>query len=491
MRKKVYLFLYLFFITFIFLSISPLHFWIGGDVETDSAVFKTIAMAMNKGYIPYRDSFDHKGPLIYLLNYLGQHISRYKGVWVIEFITLFFTFYIMYKIGCLCCSNLHSAIILLFTSAALFDFYEGGNKVEEFAMPFIALSLYFFLDYLKNCKITVYRLILCGASLSAVCMLRPNMISVWIVFCIAIVVMLCHQKNYIELIRFGLYFLIGFMALALPFILWLAYHNALIAFWDQYIIFNGKYCGHANLIEIWYTFLFFLNHKTLLFALLITICLYIKHRDRLFGIYMLYMIVSLLMLSISGRTYLHYNIVTVPALIFPIAALCGLCEQQCKNDTEQAMIFVIMVLLLTKTLYADWLSPIQDLTKTYQERNIDHFSNKLRTVCRLISENTSDSDKISVYGNWDLVYVMSDRMHATHYSYQSPIGTIVPEIKDHYFAELEIEKPKIIVSRRCDMDNIMESFLIDHEYSLLWSEDDSWGDGAESAVVYIHDADFN
>lgn len=80
-------------------------------------------------------------------------------------------------------------------------------------------------------------------------------------------------------------------------------------------------------------------------------------------------------------------------------------------------------------------------------------------------------------------------MHATHYSYQSPIGEIVPEIKEQYFMELTLEKPKIIVSRRCDMDCDMKSFLTDHEYILLWSEDDSWGDGEESAIIYIRDPD--
>lgn len=480
---------FLFSITFVLMTKNPTHFWIGGDIETDSAVFNTIAMAMEKGYIPYRDSFDHKGPLIYFLNYLGRQIAAYRGIWLLEFITLFFTFYIMYRIGCLCCSNLRAAVILLFTAAPLFAFYECGNKVEEFALPFIALSLYLFLDYLINRRITACRLFLCGASLGAVCLLRLNMISVWIVFCIAIFIILLKEKNYFDLVRFIKYFLLGFVSFVLPFILWMTYHRVLKAFWEQYIIFNGNYCGHANFPQIWHTFFFSLEHPTVLFALVVIACLFIRQRRSLFGIYLLYMFVSFLMLSISGRTYPHYNIITVPALIFPIAALCGQCEREGNDTAGQTVMLLLMALLLTKTLYTDWLPPTQDLAGIYEERNKDHLSEKLRTVCRLIAENTDDNDKISVYGNWDLVYVMSNRMHATHYSYQSPIGEIVPEIKEQYFAELTLEKPKIIVSRRCDMDERMKSFLADHGYVLLWSEDDSWGDGEESAIVYLCDAD--
>ena len=483
--KIVPLLVFLLAMTFVLMSKSPLHFWVGEEAESDSAVFNTIAMALDKGYIPYRDSYDHKGPLLYLLNYLGRRIAAYRGLWVIEFITVFLTFYLMYRIGRLCCNYLHTAILLLFTSAPLFDYYCHGNFAEEFAMPFIALSLYLFLDYLMNGKITVCRLILCGASLGAVCLLRPNMISVWIVFCIAITTLLLKQKNYVDLIYFIKFFLLGFLFFVLPFLFWLAYHNALKAFWEQYIIFNGIYCSHADLTQIWNTFFYSLEHETVLFALVVTVCLFIKQRDRVSGIYLLYLLSSFLLISISGRTYAHYNMVSIPALIFPIAALCGLCEQQKKNSALQTAFLLLMALLLTRTLHTDWLPPAQDLARIYQERNEDHFSEKLRTVCRLIGENTDDDDKISVYGNWDLVYVISDRMHATHYSYQFPIGSIVPEIKDRYFSELEEERPKIIVSRRGEMDNIMKSFLTDNGYSLLWAEDDSWGDGDGSAIVYI------
>lgn len=489
LSKTVLLFTFLFSITFVLLSKSPIHFWIGEEVEADSAVFNTIALAMDKGYIPYRDSFDHKGPLLYLLNYLGRQIATYRGLWLIEFITVFFTFYIMYRIGCLCCNHLHAAIILLFASAPLFDFYCNGNMVEEFAMPFIALSLYLFLDYLLNGNITACRLFLCGASLSAVCMLRLNMISVWIVFCIAITILLVKQKNNSLLIYFIRYFFIGFLVFGSPFLLWLTYHNALKAFWEQYIIFNGIYCRLATFPQLWHTFFYCLEHKTVLFALTVILFLFIKQRDKIFGVYLLYMLISFLMISISGRTYSHYNMVIIPALMFPIAALCGQCEKQWKNAAGQTALLLLMLLLLTTTLHTDWLLPMQDLAKIYQEKDKDHFSQKLRTVCRLIGENTDDNDKISVYGNWDQVYVMSNRMHATRYSYQYPIGAIVPEIKDRYFAELEMERPKIIVLIKGSFDDVIKSFLINNGYRLLWSEDDSWGDGEGSAIVYIRDSE--
>ena len=71
-------------LAFFFLLNSPIHIWRLADTDVDSSVFKTVALMIDKGYMPYKDSFDHKGPLIYVLNYWGLKISYYRGVWLFE-----------------------------------------------------------------------------------------------------------------------------------------------------------------------------------------------------------------------------------------------------------------------------------------------------------------------------------------------------------------------------------------------------------------------
>lgn len=171
---------------FVLLLKSPLHFWLRADAETDSSVYKTVALMISRGYMPYRDSFDHKGPLIYLINLLGMQIDEYCGVWVLEFIAICVTFAGIYKIARLRCGKILSYVCVLVSGALLYDYFEGGNLVEEYAMPFIAVSLYIFLDYFLNHKLSRFRLAVCGGCLGAVFMLRPNMISVWIVFAAAV-----------------------------------------------------------------------------------------------------------------------------------------------------------------------------------------------------------------------------------------------------------------------------------------------------------------
>ena len=84
------------FKTFTFLSLAALaflfslqcssHIWKNNAASTDSAVFQYIARMILDGKMPYRDVFDHKGPLIYLFNTAGLFISKQIGLWIVELI---------------------------------------------------------------------------------------------------------------------------------------------------------------------------------------------------------------------------------------------------------------------------------------------------------------------------------------------------------------------------------------------------------------------
>ena len=110
--------------------------------------------------------------------YGAKFISKQIGLWIVELITLFISFAIMYKISRLKCGRLVSFGILLLSCAPLFQYFQEGNLTEEFALPFISASIYIFADYFLNERISKLRLLCCGFSFGAVCMLRVNMIPI-------------------------------------------------------------------------------------------------------------------------------------------------------------------------------------------------------------------------------------------------------------------------------------------------------------------------
>lgn len=98
-----------------------------------------------------------------------------------------------------------------------------------------------------------------------------------------------------------------------------------------------------------------------------------------------------------------------------------------------------------------------------------------KEVCRLIVENTSDSDKISVYGNFDTVYLFARRLHATRFSYQFPIIEINEKYKNEYWSDMKKELPKIVVVVQTKdgsyLDDDMKSFLNENGYRQISSNE--------------------
>lgn len=446
---------------FILLLKSPLHFWLRGDAETDSSVYKTVALMISRGYMPYRDSFDHKGPLTYLVNLLGMQIDSYCGVWVIEFIAICVTFAGIYKISRLRCERIISCVCVLVSGALLYDYFEGGNMVEEYAMPFIAVSLYIFLDYFLNRKINRLRLALCGGCMGAVLMLRPNMISVWIVFAVAVLIDCIKRKRAADLGNFILFFLTGFIIVVVPMLIWLAVNGCFGAFVENYIQFNMVYSAAKGQGDKWNAGFYFINKTLIIFSLLIVAYLCTIKDKFLHGTYLVYLLVTLLLISMSGMPYAHYGMILVPAVAFPVAALFELAASEKNNKT--LTLFMILYFAGVMAL-PKWSVTAGDLMNKYADRSVDHHSDMVKGVCELIDENTTDDERISVYGNGDIVYLVSNRLHATRYSYQFPIGEIAPDIMDEYFEEMENELPPIIVIWERQADERMENFIYEHNY---------------------------
>ena len=238
-------------LTFIITMQSPLNIFSNKLISgTDSSVFRTVAYYMREGLMPYKDIFDHKGPIIYILNYIGMAISYNRGIWLIEFLSMSISLSFIYKTARLYCNKFLSILILILASSPLFLFFEQGNLTEEYALPFISISFFIFLDYLKNNKISSFRLIACGISFGSVCLLRINMIPLWIVFCISIFIKELKDKNIRQLLRFCLYFILGILIIILPIFIWLIINDAFIPFFESYILFNLKYTSASSITLI-------------------------------------------------------------------------------------------------------------------------------------------------------------------------------------------------------------------------------------------------
>lgn len=464
-KKNILIIAFILFLSFIIVMQSPLNIFSDYPVSgTDSSVFRTVAYYMSKGLMPYKDIFDHKGPIIYIINYFGMIISNNHGVWLLELSFMFITLVFMYKIARLKCNKFCSILILLLLGSYFFQCFEQGNLTEEYALPFISISLYIFLDYFKNNNLSKFRLILCGVCFSIVCLLRVNMISLWIIFCIMILIKKIKEKQFKDLVNYLIHFTIGFLIILIPILIWLLINGAFSDFINNYIIFNIKYSTdpqRATLFNKWNALSYFANSP--LSIITIILCIFnLKKEPNLFTVgYFFYLILTYLLISLSGQSYPHYGMILIPLMVFPISTFFS----SQKNIS-------ILIILLTFISIPNWINGVNSAVN-YCNEKMQHVKKEEQIVEYLvandISGNSSDNDKITVFGNKNIIYLLSGRLSSSKYTYQVPIINVDKNISLEYFDDLQKNKPKIIV--KTNENELLDKFIIENNYKEISNYD--------------------
>lgn len=124
-------------------SSSPLYatnFW------TDTNIYFTIGRGMTRGLMPYRDLFDHKGPLLFILYALGAAISNtsFIGVFALEALSLAAAVYAGWRTVRLFGEGRLTllAMPLLAAATCCCTAFTQGGSAEEFALPALAVGVY-------------------------------------------------------------------------------------------------------------------------------------------------------------------------------------------------------------------------------------------------------------------------------------------------------------------------------------------------------------
>ena len=461
-RSRIFLVLYLCAAAFIVSMQSPMNPFYTTLGGVDSSVFHYVASVIEQGGLPYRDTFDHKGPLLYLINYLGLKISYYSGAWLLEYFTLVLWNALTYRTARLFCGRLASCAVVFFSGAALFSCFFGGNFPEVYALPCITGALYIFTDYFLHQKISPLRLFLCGAALAGALMLKPNTIAVWVVFSLAVLVQAIREKNLSVIPRFLGFFLLGFVVVLLPFLLYFVRNGIFTDFIDTYFRFNFLYAGaegDSSTLKVVVNFLFceWAFPSLVLAALLFRQ----KTEERFFwGAYLLFLLLSVAFCGMSGNEYVYYRISMLPCYALPLAAFLRGVRFDLRRESFQ-LLAAAMAAVFALCWYTPTVKALGLLKLTSSEVHLGDEHHQ--AIFELIEENTTPDDRILVYGNEDSFYFYSHRFAASKYSFQYPIVLIDEDIRNEFFQQIAENHPKLIIvqSLWCD-DEYIKAFLQSH-----------------------------
>ena len=221
---------------------SPLYaanFW------TDSNLYFTIGRGMLEGLMPYRDLFDHKGPLIFMLYALGALVSdtSFFGVFLLEAAGLAAMLFFaqrtvaLYGRGRLTLAAMPLTAIVTVCSAA----FNQGGSAEEFCLPALSLALFCALRRLKEgagCKQPARLYAAFGAAMGWVFAIKYTDCGLFFGLGIVLLLTEAWRRGVRRAAAAALWMLLGMAAVVLPIGAYLAVNGVLDDMLQVYFIQN-------------------------------------------------------------------------------------------------------------------------------------------------------------------------------------------------------------------------------------------------------------
>jgi len=217
----------------------PMNDWV------DANAFFTVGKGMMQGRVPYLDFFEQKGPLLYLIYGLGSLFSydSFIGVFLLEVLSFSVFLFFCAKIIQLFFEKKYAYFLLPCFASVLtitFSFSHGGSA-EEFCLPFLAISCYCYLRYLKEQypkKMSYSLLFINGFLAGIITVIKYTILGFWFAFMFTMIIMFWKQHNYKEIFKSSFVFLCGMFLPISFFGLYFYSCGGLYDFFYQYFIVN-------------------------------------------------------------------------------------------------------------------------------------------------------------------------------------------------------------------------------------------------------------
>ena len=407
----------------------------------DSAVFITCADMLNHGKTMYVDFFDHKGPLMYLFDWLGLKIGGITGLWVLEIVWFILSANLMYLIARIFTTKFASFIGTMCGLAMVLQF-ECHNSVEFVALPFVCLGLWPLLKSIHDDSLPSYK----AAIVSSVCLgitvlLKPNIGSL-IVFCMLSIAISCIGKKEYALLWKYVFICLGILSvMGLIVYLWLKSYSAWNCFVGQFWDFNIEYSHRFSLLAKLKSGirLIFLTTLCSVSWLMSVFVLFGNRKDgqsfkENLTLFLILFLSSFISCGLAGNEYAHYLIAIVPGYVIFISKGISMAKN-IKSKILVGLLLLVYGYSYTYNLYAS-LRNISSVSSNYTELN---------SAVDYVQAHTAENDEICLYGVDPMLYYLSGRIPCTRYIYQWVVFKVRSDAREEYFNEIRQKQPKLIV----------------------------------------------
>jgi len=450
-NKTIYFILFLIAFAVVFSSsYNPMNFRI---MYVDSSAYITVAQGIIRGHLPYKELVDNKGPLTYLLSVPGLFIGGFTGIWITEFILLFISVLFAYKTALFFGNQKKALFATAFSFAALLAFLLVNAGTEEYALPFLMISLYIFTKYFFSDKhdIGFFELIVLGFCFGSAVLIRLNMFPLWAGFCIVIFIDLIIKRRFGLLGKCIIGFCLGVAVIGFPVYLYLKLNGIFEPFIEQ-VIFAGtaRGFGGTNPKIIEKNFWLVLGRNNCALPLWLGIFWIVtKYKQTQFTYYLGYTLSYFLMvlfLAFSSGGAAHYNLVLipffVPALTFLSEVIYSCFSIALKNIQSKKIKYAVLAVFFCCIFAESFVRYFFYLTTKLYDNSRKHLVN----AGKMIDENTKPDDKIISLGINGYIYPFTQRDIASKYFYQGSGLELLPGAKNEFINDILTSKPAIIAT---------------------------------------------
>lgn len=448
-RNKTFLLSLL--VAFVFLTLwepftSPFNpcYW------NDSSIFSLIGRGMSQGLVPYKDLFDHKGPLLFAYYALGYWIYDGKGgVFIPQLISLSIAILLAYRISRLYLTRQNAVVAvfcMLFTAGGMVC--EGGLS-EEWSLPFSFYVIYAILKTVRENR-DCYSLswpvaFAIGVSCGCHGLLRLNNISPCIFPIVFFLGGCLWQHRYMHCLSRAVLMLLGFCAAFAPFFIWFMHRDALSDFIEGAFIMNFRYALSGQQAKTLFEWLYYMPQALIGIPVVCFVSILLVKEKCLTKAESCVIVGCIALAGASatlGYSYMHYFLVYLPGLFLCFVLLLKLYE---KNAKRWHALAVGIAIVVSSRYYID--NSLGSMVRTgavYMGKKYKAQVNCAREIIADIPQE--EKGDVFVLNERPYYYLYNDSLPTFKYfTYQSWHGKANPEIIENTIEFINVRKPKWLI----------------------------------------------
>lgn len=448
---------------------APLAPSLDGPWRYDTAIFAYEGALVREGAMPYVSFWDHKGPLIYLIDAAGLWLSggRIWGVWAAGLVSTWLAAALGYRAMRESFGVAGALLGLVLFIFGLAGIVNGANVTEQYALPLAWGSALALVRWARTRRSAVGTGVALGGLGVLTFLLRANLAGAAASAALTIAIVTVQERRRATLARHALGVVLGAIVVSGPILLWLARGGALRSFWDQAINYNLLY---ADIQWTQHVFAAFagLWLATATVPLLVPIAGFIccvrwlrrsSRGDREYPVVLFattWITVELLLSCTSGRPYDHYFMMLLPPMALATAALVAeatpFIRAYARDPARSPAMIVTAVALVMIVPVVLGLGVRAGTGRLVPSRE----SSQVIPTAEFVRANSAPGDHLLVWGAVGSVYFLADRPPASRYLFAFPLltssyGDVAVPL---FLADLRRSRPLLIVDAANSDSNV-------------------------------------